>query len=576
MGAYVSISQCAAHYNVTLDCDITDASGQSFDFNGTWPVNVSIGGITKGEFQSNPDIAGIGILGVFVGVTSFALLLSILDVGWQAMKTLGWKRKKENVNHKSFSDIVEDIVLTCSDQQVFVGAAYALTLRYWTGCTVSAYHYNIVANMLLLTCVTHLMSVTIVRNYWKFPWLSLIRIASIGGVFIVTGLLFTNQNATAHRFPTDLPLANETDSLMFLGAACFEDSSSTAVATFQDSTKSPDAFFVNTIENSTPDNKIHGWNWYVLTLLYYGAAIIVESIRFIRRSARRKGWRGRLGQKARRCCTSRLIRLPVEWMFLIYLLGGIVISAIVVFKSSTYIFDLRSWVANSGWIQVQNGLNPEDDWTSFGQAVPILTSGLILFTFLQIISDKETKRHNRAHAEEEARPQAGTIQYLDPSNYDLLTPGGGKTPMPDKAGTGKTGYFDIEAAPAATIPPPQIHLDHQSSWGSEISIPNPIVATGTSTPMLTTASGASSRPAAAVPISGKRISTSSASPPRSHRAGSSSGYTAVPTAEPPDSEPGTAVVSLSNPDLNRHSWLPSSEPPTQAAKPSGSSARQLI
>lgn len=112
---------------------------------------------------------------------------------------------------------------------MFTGAAYALTLRYWKGCTISAYHYNLIANMMLLTCATHLMSVTIVRNYWKYPWLALFRVICISGVFIVTGVLLTNQNAREDPpFPTTLPLANETDSLIFLPAACFQNQQNTA------------------------------------------------------------------------------------------------------------------------------------------------------------------------------------------------------------------------------------------------------------------------------------------------------------------------------------------------------------
>lgn len=55
MGAYVSIAECKANYNVTLNCD-----------NQTWNDGLhsstrSIGGIEYGKFQPDPDIAGIGV-----------------------------------------------------------------------------------------------------------------------------------------------------------------------------------------------------------------------------------------------------------------------------------------------------------------------------------------------------------------------------------------------------------------------------------------------------------------------------------------------------------------------------------
>lgn len=82
--------------------------------------------------------------------------------------------------------------MSCSDQQVFTGAAYAITLRYLKGCNISAYHYNIVANMLLLTCATHIGAVTVARNYWQYPLVALFRIIVTIGVYLSTGLLLSN------------------------------------------------------------------------------------------------------------------------------------------------------------------------------------------------------------------------------------------------------------------------------------------------------------------------------------------------------------------------------------------------
>ncbi|KAK0718044.1 hypothetical protein B0T26DRAFT_711637 [Lasiosphaeria miniovina] len=69
----------------------------------------------------------------------------------------------------------------------------------WEGCQITAYHYNIIANMMLLTCATHLMAVTVVRNYWRFPWMGGIRVLIMTGVFTVTGLLLSNQNSDGNN-----------------------------------------------------------------------------------------------------------------------------------------------------------------------------------------------------------------------------------------------------------------------------------------------------------------------------------------------------------------------------------------
>ncbi|KAK9415974.1 hypothetical protein SUNI508_09934 [Seiridium unicorne] len=415
MGAYVSIPDCRSHYNVTLNCTIGNYSDTTHKYE-------SLGNITAGEFKGNPDIGGIGVLGAFLGVTAFALLLSIVDVLWQIAKAVGWKQRsfKENQTqtHKKWSatDIMEALVQACSDQQIFTGAAYAVTLRYSQGCSISAYHYNLVSNIVLLTCATHLMTVTIASSIEKT-------------LVLPTGVLMSNQNVSTDPkviFPTAVPPANETDSLMFLPAACFQDSNAQVSDTFKQSFAGNEQFFVNTIGNSTPKNKIQGWNMYIVMLLFYIAALIVEFIRWWRRGAKRvrskyrKGLVDMIGRwfpKAKPY--GRFFRKVVEFSFLIYLLGGIAISCATVILSGQYIFALRGWVDRSGWLQLDNGQNPENDATTFGQLVPIFLTALTFFTLMGIISEKGTEHRNRKHPNEEKPNPNGTIAYLDPSQYDF-------------------------------------------------------------------------------------------------------------------------------------------------------------
>ncbi|KAK8108211.1 uncharacterized protein PG998_010224 [Apiospora kogelbergensis] len=339
-------------------------------------VSISACGFGPGQFPSNPDVAGIGIVGVFVGVTCFALAVSTVDVVWQFLKAVGCKstrseeEKRRDPDRISFTDILESLVLTCSDQQVFTGAAYALTLRYWQGCKISAYHYNIVGNMMLISCATHLLSVTIVRHYWRYPALAFLRVLCITGVFTVTGLLMVNQNASDAeiRFPTDVPPANATSSLLFLSAACFETDKSPLHDTFKNTTSDAEAFFAKNIRDSAPGNHINGWNWYILLLLYYAAAIVAEGVRFVRRRKGQAGWGGTLARQVSRIIKPRSnLRTLMKYGNIAYLAGGILVSAIAVVNSISYIFKLRNWVARSGWIEEDNGVNPENDWSSFGQ-----------------------------------------------------------------------------------------------------------------------------------------------------------------------------------------------------------------
>ncbi|KAI0131523.1 hypothetical protein F4814DRAFT_406364 [Daldinia grandis] len=487
MGSYISVVDCKANYNVTLDCSI---EGRNTTMGETSITR--IGNYTKGQFPGDPDIAGIGILAVFVAVTSFAIITGTVSTIWKlakrfhCKKTYNEKQKRERQYHTSFSDILETLVLACSDQQVFTGAAYALALRYWRGCTISAYHYNIVANMMLLTCATHLVSVTIVRNYWKFPWLAALRVLSITAVFVITGLLMTNQNADMDMpFPTGLPDAKETTSSIFLPAACFQGGNHTTLDTLRETTLNAHAFFKNNIAHSTPRNKIQGWNLYIVTLLFYGAAIIAELVRLVRRSKSRPGWRGHVGDQFRKCGgLGTPARKISQWVSTIYILAGVILSYVVTAISTRYIFELRKWVDKSGWINLQNNQNPENDAKSFGQLVPILSSALIVFSFAQIVSgmlsfpslsyavfsarahsgslllEKCTKRNDRKHSDEEMP------EYLGTSRYSMVPR---SVPEKHKA-------THCRSAEVSTASLPQVGLENQSPWGGNMQF-NGMVAT---------------------------------------------------------------------------------------------------
>lgn len=139
MGALLTRPQCD-NLGVASNCNITT------DQNGNY---TSIGGLTKGEIPADPDIAGIGIVAAFLAVSCFAMLVSTLDIAWQMSKLFCLKKKKKRESGRgllwrskragiSFPDICENLVLSCSDQQIFTGAAYAVTLRYCKCPTVTS------------------------------------------------------------------------------------------------------------------------------------------------------------------------------------------------------------------------------------------------------------------------------------------------------------------------------------------------------------------------------------------------------------------------------------------------------
>ena len=379
----------------------------------------------------------------FIATTSFALVLSIASVFWLIIKRTWGDAHGEKARNKpkrrcqlGVSEFCEELVMSSSDTQIFTGGAYALTLRYFRGCSITSYHYDIVANLMLLTCATHLMSITIVRNYWRYPWLGILRTLICTGVFIVTGILLANQNSDSVTFPSQVPMANETSSFILLPAACFQKGNSQLLGTLKASLspeKALDAFF-----NNTPGNRIPGWSNYLMILLLYLVAGFVDILRWFRRGAQSdpNGRRARIlvffhcssAQRHSRRQQKKSDKKPffslgnlVFTLFSMYLLAGIGVSCWTVVTSATYIWNLRSWAKGSGWLEAQDGgQSAEDDATSFGQLVPIFLNLLIIFTVAQVLSRASSK-----HTDKKFDIYGGVIHDTPPSPPPSNHGGGG-------------------------------------------------------------------------------------------------------------------------------------------------------
>jgi len=342
-------------------------------------------------------------------VTSLALIIGYVDVVWQLYKSLVkkggsvWRfhegKPLEERTNPSVSDILETIVISCSDQQLFTGGAYALTVRYFKGCAVSAYHYNILTSGLLITCATHLVAVTVVMNYWRYPIMACLRVAITVLIFIVTGLLLAKRTGTSNgAFPLAVPPPEDAarGSPLFMRAACFETEVGATGLTkeVQDQVRRLGDAFTRGGANQT-------WALYVVMLLWWSIAVLAEAVRFLRRgTGKAAGRRRQLVHRVRSWATAsgdgvelprkrlvRVCRVTFHALFSLYLVIGLGIGTVVVIFSALYIQDLRRWVDTSGWLaRNEAGENPENEVTTFGQLVPILMAALTVFAFMQMVS----------------------------------------------------------------------------------------------------------------------------------------------------------------------------------------------
>lgn len=273
------------------------------------------------------------------------------------------------------------MVLTCSDQQIFTGGAYAITLRYAKACSISAYHYNIVTNMLLFTCATHLMAVTIAKHYWQHPYIAALRIAITALVYLITGLILSNQNSSGVNFPTKVPDPTDQYSTMLLSAACFQSGEAGLTRDIRNAFNAQD---VNTFFN----NQIPGFTQYLVMCMFYIVAVFVSVGRFVRRGADHDGRRKRFLERfKRRFSLLFRARRFFYLLFAIYLIAGVGIASWTVQGAFRYIYDLRYWVRHSIWQNLDNnGKASEDDPTTFGQLVPMLLISLTVFSFLHLLA----------------------------------------------------------------------------------------------------------------------------------------------------------------------------------------------
>ena len=241
------------------------------------------------------------------------------------------------------SGITEALIVTCSDQQVFTGGAYAITLRYSKACSVSAYHYNIVANILLVTCATHLMAVTVSRHYWEHPSVGVLRIIVTTLLFVLTGVILSNQGSGSLGFPTEVPDETQKYSLMLLPAACFQ---------------AGDYLFSHEIANALTSGslanffkgQVHGWTNYLIMFLFYIIAVCISVGRVVRRGLGKNGKRQKFAAWLERAVPFVFrIRRFLYALFGLYLFAGIALSASTVVMSGLYVFKLRRWVDLSGW-----------------------------------------------------------------------------------------------------------------------------------------------------------------------------------------------------------------------------------
>ncbi|KAH7310740.1 hypothetical protein B0I35DRAFT_482029 [Stachybotrys elegans] len=120
---------------------------------------ISVGPYGRGGFVGGPDIAGIGAMAVFFGISIITIIVAVPLV-LRKLRFI-W-RSREHVCWDEVPNILEDMAASPGDTQIFTSIAYFSTFRfadysYANLWNISLYHNVLVGNILLLIASTNLM-----------------------------------------------------------------------------------------------------------------------------------------------------------------------------------------------------------------------------------------------------------------------------------------------------------------------------------------------------------------------------------------------------------------------------------
>jgi hypothetical protein len=258
--------------------------------------------------------------------------------------------------------LLEPLVVSFSDQQIIRGLSLSIaTLYSSSACTLDAYRYNILCYLLLMTIISHLSSILVLRSYDTGQiLLPCIRFALIFAQIFFVGILFSSR--VTDGFPTGIPNASEANTTgLVLPAVCFEQPNSKPYTGLEDIPKS----HAKDSASFTP---------YIILAIFYAINIIITSAHvFTYLFNKNRTWKLRHEEK---------IAPAWSWFWWLGFLRGLILLGAWVIWIWAVIkaYQLKIWMTTSGWMSNEN-LQADNEWT-FGQLISILLLGAAPLTVL--------------------------------------------------------------------------------------------------------------------------------------------------------------------------------------------------
>lgn len=270
----------------------------------------------------------------------------------------------DRLRYHRLRKLLEPVVVSFGDQQILRGLSLSIaTLYSSSACTVDAYRYNVLCYLLMMTIVSHMSTVLVLRSYVHGQiLLSCVRFVLVFAQIFFVGIIFSSRITDV--FPTSIPDASEAhNTTLVLPAVCFEHGNSKPYTGLEDIP-----------HRHNKDSA--ALSMYIILFVFYGINLIITFAHVFtylfnkERTSEIRHQEQNLAQK-------------FSWFWWLGIIRGLILLSawIIWIWSVVKMYELKSWMTNSGWM---SGVNLENDnqWT-FGQLLSVLLLAAAPIVFIE-------------------------------------------------------------------------------------------------------------------------------------------------------------------------------------------------
>ncbi|KAF2826230.1 hypothetical protein CC86DRAFT_455791 [Ophiobolus disseminans] len=374
------------------------------------------------KFEGDGDIAGPGVYFAFVVASGLAVGMGLLGLGHDRYE------HKHGPAHKHVQrtrDLIDALLISLGDTQFITSIALLITVFFFKGCTISAYHYDLVCKLVLISSASHIGSMAFVRGYFNRDWLlALFRAGLMIASLALGWALFVRRQLYSPIFPSAPPvidMENSTSKVntgLVLPAACFIDHPG-ANATTSYSNFTASRYWTRNMTTVVASNSSTGFTNLNSSGISTNGTTIPSFSRFSTNDVLSNGdviaysfvsvalgftllaslvlWRIKDPEKSKQSLICHLVAHGLRFLsFLIVL--GVWIYGLLTFT------DLWQWMKKSKWFGEDDA---EKSFSSFGQVMPVVMLLLTLFAMREeharTLKEKNAK-HKRNNSNDSGVP----------------------------------------------------------------------------------------------------------------------------------------------------------------------------